>query len=246
MLNEHIRKDAGIKLYPSRQEQGDYVREEQLLFCEGKIHKVVSASEIEIVTDREVTLQKNICYILYIFLAQEVFMGSCYFRLSSVEEEKQVLFLELVSPLERVQRRMHQRVSCHSRVRYRQLSKEEAVRYRENSELFTDIREQQEAYENSLVDISGGGIRFISKTKIPVDDYLLVCFEITNEKRAVEMRAIGQVVFSMPLRNEQDSYDIRMKYVGLTEEERKQIIHFVFQLERDSINNRWQRGGGFA
>lgn len=248
MLNEHFRKDALIKLYCSRKLLEDYENEEKFIVCQGKISQILSDSEVEIISDEsaEENLQKNICYVMYIFLSQEVLMCSCYYKSVYTEEEKRIITLELVSPFEKVQRRMHQRVSCHSRIRYQQISKKEAVRYGEEAELFNSLEEQRDSYENSLVDISGGGIRFTSKNPIPVDTYLFARFEITNEKRAVEMKVIGQVVYSMPLRNEQNYFDIRMKYIGLTEEERKQIIHFVFQLERDSINARWQRGGGFS
>ena len=67
-----------------------------------------------------------------------------------------------------------------------------------------------------------------------------------EKKQAVEIKAVGQVVYSDKLRNEENCYDIRVKFIGMAEEVKKRIICFVFQLERDSINVRWQRGGGFA
>ena len=87
-----------------------------------------------------------------------------------------------------------------------------------------------------MVDISGGGIRFTTRSKVNVDDYVLARFEIMNEKRAVEMKVIGQIVYAGRLRNEQDSYDVRIKYIQLSEKARKDIIQFVFQLERDKIS----------
>lgn len=247
MVNEHIRKDALIKLYVSRQQLEDYENEEKYMLCQGKISQILSDSEIEVVSEPGVAegLQKNICYVMYLFLSQEVYMCNCYYK-SAYTEENCVLTLELVSPFEKVQRRMHQRVSCHSRIRYRQIPKEEALQIEESARILQILEEEGESYEDSLVDISGGGIRFTSREPIPESSYLIASFELTNEKRKAEMQVIGQVVFSMPLRNEQNCFDIRMKYIGLTEEERAQIIRFVFQLERDSLNVRWQRGGGFA
>lgn len=245
MLKEHIKKDSLIKLYRSKQLLEDYENEERFLVCRGRVAQIVSDSELEIVPDtpEEENLQKNICYIMYLFLPQEVLMCSCYFKSAYTEEEQKIITLEPVSPLEFVQRRMHQRVSCHSRISYQEIEKEELKSLAESAEIFDELREQREFYEESLIDISGGGVRFVSKKSLAVDSYVSVCFEIVNEKRAVEMKVTGQVVYAKPLRNEQDSYDIRVKYIGLAEEQREQIIHFVFQLERDSINTRWQRGG---
>lgn len=248
MLKEHIKKDSLVKLYRTKQLLEDYENEEKLLVCRGRVAQIVSDSEMEILIDasEEENLQKNICYILYLFLPQEVLMCSCYFMSAYAEGEQKNVTLDLVSALEFVQRRMHQRVSCHSRIFYQEIEKEELKSMAEHVEIFDELREQREFYEESLIDISGGGVRFVSKKKLAVDSYVSVCFEIVNEKRAVEMKVTGQVVYAMPLRNEQDSYDIRVKYIGLAEEQREKIIHFVFQLERDSINTRWQRGGKTA
>ena len=155
MLNEQIRKDALIKLYFSKQILEDYENEEKTVVCKGKISQILSDTEVEIVSDAgvEEKLQKNVCYVMYMFLAQEVLMCSCYYKTIYAEEEKRIVTLELVSPFERVQRRMHQRVSCHSKIRYQKISKEEAVYTVEQAELFKESEEQRDSYENSLVDI---------------------------------------------------------------------------------------------
>ena len=76
--------------------------------------------------------------------------------------------------------------------------------------------------------------------------YIIHNSKIMEKKQVFEIKAVGQVVYSGKLRNEENCYDIRMKFIGITEEMKKKIICFVFQLERDSINVRWQQGGGFA
>lgn len=250
MLEEHIKNNARVKLCCSRQEQGEYINEEKNLVCQGKIFRIISETEIEIFLsdrDREERIQKNIGYIMYIYTAQEVFISNVYYRGSYQEEEKEILTIEVVSPLEKIQRRMHQRVSCHSKMFFQAVSQEMIYKWKTEAVLFDVYDLSSESLEDSLVDISGGGIRFTTRSHIPVDEFLFVRFEIINDKRAIEMKVLGQVVHSALLRNEQDCYDIRMKYIDLSEEERKKIIHFVFQLERDSINNvRWHRGGEFV
>lgn len=248
MPEEYIRKDAPVKLYFSRQGVERAVGEKSFPVCSGKISRIISSSEVEVLIEQEdgEGMRKNICYILYLFSSDRVYMCSCYHKSVFTEQEYKIVSLKLVSPFELVQRRMHQRVSCHSRIWFRQISREEAEKWRDYKEVPVDSESRKLEHESSMVDISGGGIRFISKELFPVDTLLHVSFEITLEKQAMRLQAVGQVVHSMPLRNEKNSYDIRMKFVGLEEEERKQIIHFVFRLERDSINRRWQRGGEFA
>ena len=247
-MSEHIKKDARVKLYLSSQEAEGIVIKEKTLLGEGNFQKIVSESEIEIILEGDANSEfhKNICYEMYIFSAQEVFLCSCYYKLSYLEKENRILQIEIVSPLERVQRRMHQRVSCHSKIRYEIISPENLRNVTAGEQEPAGHEQDLASARDSLVDISGGGIRFTSKKKITVDDFLSVRFEIMEKKQAVEIKAVGQVVYSDKLRNEENCYDIRVKFIGMAEEVKKRIICFVFQLERDSINVRWQRGGGFA
>jgi hypothetical protein len=246
MLSEHVKKDAVVKLYPSSLEAEGAAGEENSLLGRGRMRNIVSESEIEIILEEDAKkeFQKNICYLMYIFSAQEVFLCSCYFKLSYLEKESRVLQLEVVSPLERVQCRMHQRVSCHSKIQYEVVPPEDLKKHleEENAGFGPDLASSRD----SIVDISGGGIRFTTKKPIAVNDFLFVRFEIMEKKQPVEIKSMGQVVYSGVLRNEEKCYDIRMKFIGLSEETRRRIIFFVFQLERDSINVRWQHGGGFA
>lgn len=247
MIEEHIKKDALVRIYDKKQDLEDYSEEERFQICQGKIRRFVSDTEIEILLEKniEVNLQKNICYIIYFFISKKVFMCSCYYKSFYEEEEQHMILLELVSPLEQIQRRMYQRISCHSKILYWEIAKEQAIRYREMAKLPEEAEEPGSSVENSLVDIGGGGIRFTSKACVPLNSFLFVRFEIMNGKKTAEMQTVGQVVYSMPHHSEKDCFEIRMQYIGLTEEERKQIIHFVFQLERDSINKRWHQGGVF-
>ena len=248
MLSEHIKEDAVVKLYLSSREPDHSVSGEPPLLGKGRFQKIVSESEVEILleedADRE--FQKNICYEMYIFSLQEVFLCSCYYKLSYLENESRILQMEVVSPLERVQRRMHQRVSCHSKIRYEVIPPENVRKALEGGEGSDGYGPDLASARDTLVDISGGGIRFTSRKKIAEDDVLSVRFEILEKKQVFEIKAVGQVVYSGKLRNEENCYDIRMKFIGITEEMKKKIICFVFQLERDSINVRWQQGGGFA
>lgn len=242
MIEEHIKKDAVVRIYDTKQDLEDYSEEERFQICQGKIKRFISETEIEIFLDNEIEieLQKNVCYIIYFFFGKKAFMCSCYYKSFYEEEEQHMILMELVSPLEQVQRRMYQRVSCHFKILYWEITKEQAVQYRETAKLPEGVQEPGSSAEKTLADISGGGIRFTSKTPVPIDSFLFIRFEIMKGKKSTGMQTVGRVVYSMPHHSEQDCFEIRMKYIGITEEERKQIIHFVFQLERDSINNRWQ------
>lgn len=244
MLNEHINENAAIKMYHTRQVMDDYSGRNDFLICCGKIKKIVSDSEIEVeISDRTLPeLKKDICYILHIYTAKKVYRCSIYYHSMYSEEGKNVICLEVVSPLEKIQRRMHQRISCHSRILVKVIEPEQIqnILKEKNNDIFGEYEGKNEVFEDSMVDISGGGIRFTTRNKVDVYDYLFVRFEIMTNETAVKLNVIGEVVYSALLPNDQECFDIRMKYIGLTEQERKQIIHFVFQLERDGMGKSWK------
>lgn len=248
MLEEFIKTNASVKFYRSKQlidEKSD--REEDLL-CEGKVFRVLSDRELEVEIEEkfEQEFHKRECYIVYLLSSQNVFLCNVYFESTYSDEGRRIISLEMVSPLERVQRRNHQRVSCHAGIAYQiiQADQIDDKTKKDPFEIFSEKNENSlEIYEDTLVDISGGGIRFTSKKKIEPKEYLYAKFEITSGSDIIIMKVIGQVVYSGLLRNEQECYDIRMKYINVSELEREQIIRFVFQLERDSRNVKLRRGG---
>lgn len=238
MFDGQMKKDTKVKICISQQGQTDFINEEKNTICRGTISNVISDTEMEVLLDEiewEDVFQKSLCYTLYVYMPQTVLVGSVYYRGCIREEKKSILTVELVSPLMKIQRRMHHRVSCHSKIFFQAISPE-LVYQEEKTISFEKYDISSGSFEDSMVDISGGGIRFTTKSKVNVNDYILARFEIMNEKRAIEMKVIGQVVYAGQLRNEQDSFDVRIKYIHLSEKARKDIIQFVFQLERDKIS----------
>ena len=231
MIEEIIKKDASVKFFPMGRDTGSISDSENQKPGRGMIRKIVSETEIEVELEEEISLDKASCYAIYILSYEKVYLTYVYYRSSFVANGSNMVSLEIVSPMERVQRRMHQRVSCHARLSFRQIPRET---------IQGDLPQKKDSmeadslqYEDSMVDISGGGIRFTTKKEVRQDEYLQVAFDIEREGSTVAMSVFGQVVYAGKLRNEQDYNDIRMKYVGISEKQKEQIIHYVFQLERN-------------
>lgn len=227
MIEEMIKKDALVKIFPVGRDTGKITDFEDQSICKGMIRKFVSETELEVQLEEEISLDKMSCYAIYILSYEKVYLTYVYYRSSFVANGSYMVSLEIVSPMERVQRRKHQRVSCHTRLLFRRVPGE-SFQGDLPQKMDTDSLE----YEDFMVDISGGGIRFTTKREVRLNEYLQVAFDIEREGSTVAMSVFGQVVYAEKLRNEQDYYDIRMKYVGISEMEKEQIIHYVFQLER--------------
>lgn len=242
MLNEHITENATIKLFHTEQVIDDFYGKGDFQICSGKIIEIISDSEIEVEIAGDIipNFKKDICYILHIQVAQKIYQCSIYYQSAYSEDGKNYVCMEIVSPLEKLQRRMHQRVTCHSKVALEILKHEQIQNILQNGAGYLkEYQLNKESAEDSMVDISGGGIRFTTKKQIEKGDYLFVCFEIPVGETTKELTVMGQVVYSALLPNDKENLDIRMKYVGLPEVERERIIQFVFQLERDEMKKNW-------
>lgn len=238
MFDGQIKRDTRVKLCMPQQGRMDFADEERNRICQGRISRVISETELEFMAEGEEweeLFEKSMCYTIYLYMPQMVLVGSVFYHGCVKENEETVFTIELVSPLMKLQRRMHHRVSCHSKIFFQAVSPE-LVYQEENTISFEKYDISSGDFEDSMVDISGGGIRFTTKSSVNVNDYILARFEIMNEKRAVEMKVLGQVVYAGQLRNEQDCCDVRIKYVRISEEARRDIIRFVFELERDIIS----------
>ncbi len=229
MIEEMIKKDASVKIFPVGRDTGKITNFEDGSTCRGMIRKFVSETEIEVELEREISLDKMSCYAIYILSYEKVYLTYVYYRSSFAADGNHMVSLEIVSPMEQVQRRKHQRVSCHGRMLFRRVPGESIQGELPREKVDVDSLE----YEDFMVDISGGGIRFTTKREVRLNEYLQVAFDIEREGGTVAMSLLGQVVHAGKLRNEQDFYDIRMKYVGVSEEEKEQIIRYVFRLERE-------------
>lgn len=233
MIEEIIKKDALVKIYPMRgeTETGRIFVSEGQKSGRGTIRKFLSEKEIEIQMEEEIPLEKKVCYAIYILSYEKVYLTYVYYHSSWFEEGKNMVSMEIISPMERVQRRKHQRVSCHAKLAFRQISQEDVTGEEIYNEKLPGFSPRE--FEDSMVDISGGGIRFTSKREVRQEDYLFVAFEMELDSQRIAVSMPGQVVYAAKLRNEKDYYDIRMKYLRIPEKLREQIIHFVFQLERN-------------
>ena len=165
-------------------------------------------------------------------------------RASYHDEQKKILSFKILSPLEKVQRRMHERISYHAELAFRTLSEPMKEWKEDQQELFTEVSDTYyKNYEDTVVDISGGGIRFTSKKCVKPNECILADFKTIQGGKSMMMHVFGQVVYCQALRNEKDVFDIRMKYIHLSEAKKEQIIRFVFQLEREQRNVKLRRGG---
>ena len=139
-------------------------------------------------------------------------------------------------PLEKYQRREFYRLDCYIPLSYVTLPPE-ADDLEKMSELRALLQKQREEKipsimgKGTILDISGGGIRFITTKDLKDVSFLLLEFPIQGKNGREQIEVIGKVRGSLPLdKNGNSEYRIQILFKDSKAQER--IVHYIFEEER--------------
>ena len=145
-----------------------------------------------------------------------------------------ILLLELTSNLRKHQRREYYRFSCALEMDSRTLQEEEIQAIEQHEELMVPGLPLQRSV---IVDISGGGLRFVADYAYEVDSLILCKYQLWHEGVSKEYNLVGKVLSSRELENRPGVYEHRVQYVNMDSDEREEIIKYIFGEERKILSN---------
>lgn len=155
-----------------------------------------------------------------------------------------VLTVQFTSELEKFQRRQYYRLEYLLEFRYRLISDMEiSIMNKLHSKNFSNEEEEQ-GYINTLetlqtdwisgtiLDISGGGARFVSGHNHEHGNMLLMLLEFNNGLGAKKFEIEALIISSNKMVNRQGFYEHRVQFKDIIREDREAIIKFIFEEER--------------
>ncbi len=155
-----------------------------------------------------------------------------------------VAAVKFIADFEKLQRRQFYRLECILEITYRIISEREQrineildkQEYENTDQRAGLIKEKEsirkEWHQAVATDISGGGIRFNSKTlheDAPNIEIRLQLF-LDGKMKMIETRV--HVVYSAGIPARPGMYEYRAEFMGISMKDREQIIRFVFDEER--------------
>lgn len=145
-----------------------------------------------------------------------------------------ILLIELLSNLRKYQRREYFRFGCVLEMGARNLEKAEI-------ETLDDAQGREPILENALplkgcviVDISGGGLRFISNEKYEPDSFIYCSYTLLNNGEKKKYNVVGKVLAVKEMENRRGAYEHRVQYYNMNSKVREEIIKYIFEEERKS------------
>lgn len=147
-----------------------------------------------------------------------------------------LLLVEMTSNLRKYQRREFYRLRCALEMHARSLEENEVqtVESRMPYSLASDLPLK----ESVIVDISGGGLRFISTQRFQQDSLLYCCYHLMNNGEHKKYEVICKVISAMELENRPGTYEHRVRFYDIDPGAREEIIKYIFEEERKSRQKR--------
>ena len=198
-----------------------------------KVHDILSEDSLEITMPME---QTKLVLLPVDSEFDMVFYGptglyQCLTRIVDRYKSNNVylLVIEMVSNLRKYQRREYYRFSCALEMRSRSLEEDE----KQALEVKHKLEVQDLPLKRSvIVDISGGGLRFMSEQRYEVGSLIYCSYYLNMNGQAKQYEVIGKVLAVNELGNRPGTFEHRLQYYNLGVEVREEIIKFIFEEER--------------
>lgn len=139
-----------------------------------------------------------------------------------------VLVMDMTSNLRNYQRREYYRFSCALEMDSRQLAEEEEISVAAQEELLPSLPLKSSV----IVDISGGGLRFVAYYAYDVNSLILCKYRLQIEGKEKEYRLVGKVLAVNELEHRPGVFDHRVQYIDVNPQDREEIIQYIFDESR--------------
>ena len=202
-----------------------------------KINDIVSEDRLEILMPMEKTklvlLPVDAEYDMAIYSRNGLYQ--CFVRVVDryKSDNMYLLVVELTSNLRRNQRREYYRFSCALEMCARSLETEE-IEAIEHDEMF-NLVPGLPLKRSVIVDISGGGLRFISEQKYEEGSLIYCSYHLLINGTRKLYELVSKVLEVKPVENRKGVFEHRVQYINISEGVREQIIRYIFQEERKNM-----------
>lgn len=144
-----------------------------------------------------------------------------------------ILVLELLSNLQKYQRREYFRFSCALDMKVRCLE-EEDIQLLDGQGIY-NLEIELPMNDALIVDISGGGLRFLTRQCYEPESLLYCSYYLKLEEEQKKYEIISKVMTVKKVENRPETYyEHRVQYYNMDKDVRESIIKFIFEEERKS------------
>lgn len=216
----------------------NYEKKEKITTYFSKIYDIIEEDKLKIAMPTEGTrmipLEPNVKYEICMYTSQGLYRCRAILTERYKEDNVHVAVMELYTGVQKFQRRQHYRLECNIELQYRVLTEEEKnlLLSSKTPETFQNALVNKGQIRGITLDISGGGIRFISQSPNMDGEHLLVEFDVQvgNTKKHFSIVSVQIGTRKSPKNN--TIYEHRVQFENITQREREDLIKYIFEEER--------------
>lgn len=198
-----------------------------------KVVDILSSERLEILMPYEqrklVLLPIDSEYTMYFYVENGIF--ECTARIVDRYKTSNsfILVVELLTPLKKYQRREYYRYNCALALATRELSEEEQANL---DDPLWEYEQNLPAEKSVIVDISGGGLRFIAGKRYDIGTFLYCRYSLSDQDEQKLYEITGKVLHVMPVEKRPGYFEHRIQYHNIDNRKREEIIRYIFEQER--------------
>lgn len=173
-------------------------------------------------------------YELIFYTRKGLYRGVCQVTDRYKEDNLFMVKVMLKSGLNKFQRREYFRLECILGMQAYELTREDALRL-DGASLEQHLKDPQVIMTESssvIVDISGGGIRFIGEKKYEEGDCLAVRTALQNENIDQQLLVVVSIVTCRKAAPNMERYETRAEFLHLGSKLRETVIKYIFDEDR--------------
>lgn len=198
-----------------------------------KVFDVLSKDQLEImmpiVKGKVVLLPVDGEYDLCFYVGKGLYQ--CFARVLDRYKSNNIyiVVMELTSNLRKHQRREFYRLGCAMVMTSRELEPEEMMAIQQGRVYVAPGRPMR---RNVVVDISGGGLRFIANYSYKAGAYIYCTYSLNIKGLDKPYNLVGKILSVRPVEGQPGNFEHRLQYVNMDADEQEEIIKYIFEEER--------------
>ena len=240
LLSKYVIPGNKVDIRAIRWKKGEEENEREIY--QSQVYDILSDDRIAIVMPMEksklILLPTGKEYDLFFYSPNGLYQ--CKAKIADREKKNNtyLLIMDLLSNLRKDQRREFYRFSCAVEMKSRVLRNEE-IRLLEEKGMDEELMVPDLPLKRSVVvDISGGGLRFVSDYAYEEGSVLLCTYQLDTAEGTKVYEVSGRVLSIKEVENRPGVFEHRVQYLKIDNEVREQIIKYIFEEERKNLKNK--------
>lgn len=233
MLDQYISLGQRVELEAVARNMADGEVQQVKKVYSSKVYDILSQERLEILMPVEqrklILLPVDSEYTMYFYVENGIYECSARIVDRYKTSNTYILVVELLTPLRKYQRREFYRYNCALELETRELQEEETLLL--DNPLF-EFKQGLPVEKSVIVDISGGGLRFIANKKYKEGMFLYCRYCLLNKEETKVYEIVGKVLHSMNVEKRPGYYEHRIQYHNIDNRTREEIIRYIFEEER--------------